>query len=235
MSRKREHNFVVRTTMKISKQTKYYKEEIRGWEETSSSQPFYWLATDKIPNGFANSPSGYQDTRTTVCVSYFTGHVLASSHHNKCWRWSVRCSGFIMLWHSSSSTTSARWFGSGEQVQRVSTPACPSKPSSALYHRVASRCKVMESAPSVLHLVQATWRWSEGKSMKYIQDQCPHFPPLIIPRNMLLTFQNHLSTKVLFLPAWNSPLQVISEWKGQSPLWSFERQEKESGKTFLCL
>lgn len=41
--------------------------------------------------------------------------------------------------------------------------ACPSKPSSALHHRVVSGCKAMENAPHVLQVLQANWSWSEGK------------------------------------------------------------------------
>lgn len=102
-----------------------------------------------------------------------------------------------------------------------------------LYIRVASGCKVTEGTPSVLQLLQAAWSWSEGKSVKYIQHLCPYFQVFIILINTFCPFQNHLSTKMLLLPAWNCPLQVTSEWKGQSLLWSFERQDKEYRKAFL--
>ena len=142
----------------------------------------------------------------------------------------VRCPGLIVLWCSSSRSVSAHQFGSRVQVWRIS-PACPSKPGSALHHRVFSACKAMESAPSALQLLQATWSWSAGKSMKYIQHRCPQFQPLVISRNTICPFQNDLLTKKMLPPAWNCRLFLNK--KGQTLLQSFERQEKEYGKAFI--
>lgn len=85
-------------------------------------------------------------------------------------------------------------------------PACPSKPSPASHHRVASGCEEVEGTPGELQILQAAWSSLEWKPIKYIQHSCPHFQLLIALINVLRPLQNHLWNMMLLLSVSNCPL-----------------------------